>query len=196
VYSNVEDPDGFYGVHSSDIRKSLLLRYHHEGEWSRAFEHHGAAFQTSAPSEDTTRNVLASLEAFGFHRIASHIMTGMREASNSNSSQVDPLEYEVAWRNGNWDLPLSMPNHDLGSEALLYSALRAVHRERETGRALETVRSLIGIEMRRLGALGMESVTHVRDVVKNLLSLREIVVCLQAYETLEKQPLTLPDTCE
>lgn len=123
-------------------------------------------------------------------------MTGMREASNSNSSQVDPLEYEVAWRNGNWDLPLSMPNHDLGSEALLYSALRAVHRERETGRALETVRSLIGIEMRRLGALGMESVTHVRDAVKNLLSMREIVVYLQAYETLEKQPLTLPDTCE
>jgi serine-protein kinase ATM len=53
IYSNIEDPDGFYGIAATDARSSLVRRLHHEDEWSRAFGYHGADFQiTPASSMD------------------------------------------------------------------------------------------------------------------------------------------------
>jgi ataxia telangiectasia mutated family protein len=197
VYSNVEDPDGFYGIKSTEIKQSLLRRYHHEGQWSQAFEQHGAIYQTGVASSRVTDDVLISLEALGFHRIASHLITNLRETDRRSSGVVEPIEYEIAWRNGNWDLPTAPASVQSDSRVSLYTSLRAAARERHSQEAIAKVYGAIRIELQRLNGIGFESITRIRDVVKTLLSLREVACCLQTYTSksfaiVNDEPSTIP----
>ncbi|WVQ63855.1 uncharacterized protein L199_002011 [Kwoniella botswanensis] len=169
IYSNVEDPDGFYGIQNHDVRDALLRRLEHEGQSQRAFGWNGAFIEAaSSNSSNTFLPALHNLHSFGFNRLASSMTSQTRQ----EGVDEDPFFLELAWRTGDWDLPMSeqLSRTPQGS---LYSALRAVHRERDTQAALKIVNESIKVEVDRLSGLGMERMAQIKRTTTNLLCLRE-----------------------
>ncbi|WVW79405.1 hypothetical protein I302_101374 [Kwoniella bestiolae CBS 10118] len=169
IYSNVEDPDGFYGIQNHDVRDALLRRLEHEGQSQRAFGWNGALIETASVNTfNTFLPALHNLHSFGFNRLAS----SMTSQSRQEGVEEDPFSFELAWRTGDWDLPMS----DILSktpQGNLYSALRAVHRERDREAALRIVNSSVKLEVDRLSGLGMERMAQIKKTTTNLLCLRE-----------------------
>lgn len=137
IYTNVEDPDGFYGIQSRDVRSSLVRRFHHEQQWDRAFAYHGADLRHGGSSDydqgSSMSGVLQSLHSFGFDNMAASLFDHSRSGKNGQSLITTDLELDLAWRTGNWDLPLDLtsPATARTPEAALYASLKAIHRERD-----------------------------------------------------------------
>lgn len=193
VYSNVEDPDGFYGIVNPDLRGSLVQRLHHEGEWQRAFELHAADFESMATTTSSivqsgaaahqAGEVDVSLHAMGFHRLASVLGQPQRSAKRGHeATKNEDISYDLAWRTGAWDLP-SDEKHVPGTGRSVFAALRALHRERDPARADEQISLALATELSGLHELGIEATAGVRRVGRDLLSLREIRRWREAVST-------------
>ena len=175
IYNNVEDPDGFYGVKTHDVESALLLGLDHEGDHWNLFGVHGAMIESSTSSRLTASSMLSAvrnLHSLGFSHTASAIMKNVRSGRDVHSSN-DPFILDLAWRTGDWDLPLSSEAAQT-SQGLLYTALRTVHRERDPEIARSFVFQALGAEVEHLHDLGMERMTQIKQITANLLCLREI----------------------
>ncbi|KAK8844109.1 hypothetical protein IAR55_006903 [Kwoniella newhampshirensis] len=172
IYSNVEDPDGFYGIQNHDVRDALLRRLQHEGQSNRAFGWNGALIEASSSREQNLLPALRNLHDFGFSRLASSVASQSHRTQDRSDNETNPIFFELAWRTGDWDLPTTGWSANT-SHGLLYTALRAVHRERDEEAALRIVENSLAVEMKRLGSQGMERMTQIKSITANLLCLRE-----------------------
>lgn len=175
VYSNVNDPDGFYGVKINNVKDSLRLRLNHEGEHFRAFGLHGADLEAAAYGSVSTSDLMASardLHAGGLHRTALSITQSIRTQSDQ-ASTADDLLFEIAWRTGDWDLPVPVAGKT-SSAGSFYSALRSLHRSRDEESMRKSVNGAMKSEMMRLKELGSERMLEIQKAVDNLVSLREV----------------------
>ncbi|KIP03419.1 hypothetical protein PHLGIDRAFT_77596 [Phlebiopsis gigantea 11061_1 CR5-6] len=169
IYTHVDEPDGFYGIETDDLYAHLLKRLHHEHQWQKAFQFHGAALNTRQPVNVNAEGMLQSLHAFGFNNLAMTTLQALPELDDN--LDLGPMTYNLGWRTETWDLPAQTPD---GGGLSLYLALRAVHRERDDLVVSQVVhQSLLG-EMGRLRSLGDENTTEIREVAQNLLCLNEI----------------------
>jgi ataxia telangiectasia mutated family protein len=177
TYSNVDDPDGFYGIKNLDVRDALNRRLQHEGEHHRSLGLHAAALESGLQSISGRSNallVMKDMHHLGFNQLSNAVFGQVKSVDQQNASTPsDPLIFELAWRTGDWDLPLPKGD-DVSSEARLYAALRAVHRERDPNAAAVVVQEGIGAEVARLKDLGMERTGQVKKAVVDLLCLREV----------------------
>lgn len=179
IYSNVEDPDGFYGIKTQDVQSALLRRLDHEGEYWRAFGLHAANVENKVPavaSLGASISAVHQLHSLGFNRLSGAVMSGLR-AGQIDTSASDPVMLDMAWRNGDWDLPMTSESSQTSS-GLLFSAVRAVHRERDQLVAANVVFQAVKREMLHLKVLGPERMTEVQNTVTSLLCLREVVTWL------------------
>ena len=170
IYSHIEEPDGFYGIKTSDLGNFLLKRFVHERQWDKAFHFHGATLEASEGAANSDL-ILESLHSFGFNKLA---MTTF-EASGPNamsSLKTTDLTFRLGWRTENWDLPEAPSLQSSGSS--LYAALRAVHRERNGQTIDDVVRRSTLAEMHRLKALGNEDIAEIRSVTQTLMCLGQI----------------------
>ncbi len=172
IYSNVEDPDGFYGVKTHDVESALHRRLEHEGDYWRSIGVHGAIVESTLSSISAAPSMTSAARDFhelGFNHIANAVL---RNAGSGTSA--DPFVLDLAWRTADWDLPL---NADAAStsQGLLYSALRTVHRERDQDAARLVALNAVRAEVGRLQGLGMERMAEIKQTTANLLCLREIV---------------------
>jgi len=179
IYSNVEDPDGFYGIQTHDVKKALLRRLQHEKQSWRAFGLNGAAFETrsnrKAP-DASAMSMMSNLHDMGFD----HLSSGLYKATQSlqkEESADDPLLLELAWRTNDWDLPVSTEAAKT-PHGSFHSCLRAVHRQRDQQAARSLVDVAIRSEVGRLGDLGLERMAQIKDSAANLVCLREISLWL------------------
>lgn len=85
----------------------------------------------------------------------------------------DPLLFELAWRMGSWDLPVA-DGKGLSSQASLYQALRALHREQDPSNARSAVQRSIRAEMLRLKQFSNERMPEITKTITGLLCLREL----------------------
>lgn len=176
IYSNVEDPDGFYGIQTHDVKSALLRRLQHEKQSWRAFGLNGAAFETGSnrrSSGASALSMMSNLHDMGFDHLSSGLYKASRSSQQAESAD-DPLLLELAWRTGDWDLPVSaeVAKTPHGS---FYSCLRAVHRQRDQQAARVLVDSAIRSETGRLGELGLERMAQIKSSTANLVCLREIL---------------------
>lgn len=170
IYSHIDEPDGFYGIKTADLRHFLIKRFHHEKQWEKAFRFHGAALEAGSPEAVDTDGLLSSFHAFGFDRLAiGTLQTSQIGLDTRNSSSA--MCYQLGWRTETWDLP---DNTGDGSGATLYQALRAVYRERDPHVVDVIVRSSLGDEMTRLRHLGTENISGIREVARNIMCLGQI----------------------
>ncbi|KAI0091661.1 hypothetical protein BDY19DRAFT_638931 [Irpex rosettiformis] len=169
IYSRVDEPDGFYAISTQNVRGLLLKRLHHENQWDKAFQFHGAALETHKPDSDGANGVLRSLRAFGFDSLA---MTTLQTMPGAETLVDRQMTYELGWRAGRWDLP-QISNSDETSTSL-YLALRAIHRERDTQVINNVVLEQLLQQMRHLKRLGHENLVEIRQVAQCLMCLNEI----------------------
>ncbi|KAG1739997.1 hypothetical protein EDB19DRAFT_1709685 [Suillus lakei] len=170
IYSHIDEPDGFYGIKTADLRHFLIKRFHHEKQWEKAFRFHGAAIEAGTPEAVDTDGLLSSFHAFGFDRLAiGTLQTSQIGLDTRNSSSA--MCYQLGWRTETWDLP---DNTGDSSGATLYQALRAVYRERDPRAVDVIVRSSLDDEMTRLRQLGTENISGIREVARNIMCLGQI----------------------
>ncbi|PWN25736.1 hypothetical protein BDZ90DRAFT_61352 [Jaminaea rosea] len=158
VYSNIEDPDSFYGVHHKDLRGSLVRRLHHEEEWRRAFELHAADYECGG-SAGSEAAIAQSLHQMGFNKLAS-------------SMDAVYADYEVAWRTEDWSLPTDRDPQP-GNGVNVFAALRALHQEQDDTVIGRTISQALASEARALSGAGVEAVSQIRRVCRDLMSLSE-----------------------
>ena len=170
IYSHIDEPDGFYGIKSSDLRHFLIKRFHHEKQWEKAFHFHGAALEAGSPETADADGLLSSFHAFGFNQLAlGTLRTSQIGFDSRNSSSA--MCYQLGWRTETWDLP-DNAGDSLG--ATLYQALRAVYRERDSRAVNTIVRNSLYDEMVHLRQLGTENISGIREVARNIMCLSQI----------------------
>ena len=179
IYSNVEDPDGFYGIQTRDISGALSRRLQHEKLSLRAFGLYGAAFETTSSKQAVKESIIplmTNLHDIGFDRLASGIYKSAR-SDVQQEDEHDPLLLDLAWRTGDWDLPVS-DELAITSQGSFYSCLQAVHRQRDQSVAKVLVDKAVRTEVGRLGELGLEQIAQIKQSSTNLVCLREIALWL------------------
>ncbi|THU87972.1 hypothetical protein K435DRAFT_730265 [Dendrothele bispora CBS 962.96] len=168
IYSNIDEPDGFYGIQTQDHYKFLMKQFHHEKQWEKAFRFHGAALEADMGNASETEGLLNAFQSYGFNHLATQTLL----SSISNQNIESTMTYQLGWRTETWDLP---DRHDEESPgASLYLALRALHRERDQRAVDRIVEHAFFQEMENLRSLGSENVSQIRQAVQNLMSLSQI----------------------
>lgn len=171
IYDHIEEPDGFYGIRTRDLNQFLIRRFHHEQQWEKAFQFHGAALEAGHSVAGHTEGILQSLHAFGFDKLAINTLQSPPGTIGTDNSVTD-MSYQLGWRSETWDLPdQSSPR---SSEAALYVALRAIHRERDQRAVDETLRGALREQVQRLRSLGNENQVEIRQITRNLMCLSQI----------------------
>ncbi|KAJ3865158.1 hypothetical protein EV359DRAFT_80764 [Lentinula novae-zelandiae] len=166
IYSNIDEPDGFYAIRTQDHHQFLMRRFHHEKEWGKAFRFHGAALETDTQNATEIEGLLQSFHSYGFNHIATQTLL--------NSDQENPdIAYRLGWRAETWDLPESNDGYHPG--ASLYLALRAVHRERDQGVTDAVIRHVLFKEMDHLRTLGSENIAQIREAIQSLMCLSQAI---------------------
>ncbi|GAA6062607.1 hypothetical protein JCM10212_004902 [Sporobolomyces blumeae] len=178
IYAEIDEPDGFYGRQSDNIREALVRRHRHEGRWLEAFQAYGAQHeaqsgQTGIDSSSATVGVVNSLASFGFHRLAMSIFQPARLDGALQECDVAPeLPYELAWRTDVWDLPIE-PRAASTSAATLYAALRASRRGRSAEETRSAIRTHLTSEVRKLSSVSVDLPEPSTKVLETVLALRE-----------------------
>ena len=171
IYSHIDEPDGFYGIQTEDLRNFFVKRLHHENQWDKAFRYHGAMVESGSAAPSDADGIVQSMYAFGFNQLALGTMQNFF-ADTNDTTESSALAYNLGWRAESWDLPENLGEGNSG--ATLYLALRAIYRERSLQAADTILRRAFTQEMNRLRELGNENFTEIRQVVQNLMCLSQV----------------------
>ncbi|TFK73765.1 hypothetical protein BDN72DRAFT_956320 [Pluteus cervinus] len=163
IYTHIDEPDGFYGIQTQDLHRFLIKRFHHEKQWEKAFQFHGAALEVRQNQSKEAEGLLQAFHSFGFDRLA---MESLQTSSTSIASSN--LSYTLGWRTDTWDLPESNIN---SPGASVYVALRAVHREVDPRRIDQAVQISLLQSISRLRSIGPENLAEIREVAQDIMCL-------------------------
>lgn len=171
IYAHIDEPDGFYGIKTTDLHHFLIKRFHHEHQWDKAFRFHGAAIEAGSRESIDADGLLQSFHAFGFDSLAIGTLQGSQKGFQSDEAS-SIMSYQLGWRTETWDLPETGDSQD--SNITLYRALRAVHRERDPHVVDSAIQSALCDAMERLRTLGNEDITEIRETARNIMSLNQL----------------------
>ncbi|KAK2463511.1 hypothetical protein APHAL10511_004262 [Amanita phalloides] len=170
IYSHIDEPDGFYGIKSYDLRRFLIKRFHHEKQWDKALRFHGAALEAGSREGFAAEGLLEAFHAFGFDQLAIDTLRGPSTLGN-NVPTTSYMNYQLAWRTETWDLP---ERAETTSGAALYHAFRSIYRERDVETIDRIVRSSLLDQVSQLRPLGAENVAEIRKVTQDIMCLGQI----------------------
>lgn len=165
IYSHIDEPDGFYGIKPADLHQFLSRRYHHEKQWDKALQFHGATLEAEPDNTTSTDSLLQSLSSWGFNHL---VMNTLRSTSSTGTTSLD---YRLGWRTETWDLP---ERKEYSSESSLYFAIRAVYQERNSRLVDEVIDKGMSCTMERLRTLGSENLIEIREIVREIMCLKEV----------------------
>ncbi|KAJ3694312.1 hypothetical protein LUZ60_009792 [Juncus effusus] len=135
AYKQINEPDSIYGVIQTNKMASQIARFEHEGNWSKSLEYYDLLAR-SAPMRnmnnshnnnihennimmgkklvnwESNKGLMRSLQKTGCTHILDTYCQGL---TNQNGFfQHDPefidIQYEAAWRAGNWDFSFFIPD--------------------------------------------------------------------------------------
>jgi ataxia telangiectasia mutated family protein len=165
IYSHIDEPDGFYGIKTEDIHQFLARRYHHEKQWEKALQFHGATVEAEPGNTMGSEGLLQSFSSFGFSHL---VMNTLRTTSSIGSSSLD---YRLGWRTETWDLP---ERNAFSTGSSLYFAIRAIYRERNPRTVDAVIHRGLSRTMDRLRSLGSENLTEIREIVREVMCLKQV----------------------
>ncbi|KDR80743.1 hypothetical protein GALMADRAFT_241175 [Galerina marginata CBS 339.88] len=170
IYAHIDEPDGFYGIKTHDLHQFLIKRFHHEHQWDKAFQFHGAALEAGETQKGEEEGLLKSFHSFGFDHLAIDTLRNL--AGDSPDSTSSSMSYILGWRTETWDLPDAAQEI---SGAPLYRSLRSIYRERDPRILESNIRSSLFQEMGHLRSLGSENLTEIRTVSRDLMCLGQVI---------------------
>ncbi|KAH7658740.1 Non-specific serine/threonine protein kinase protein [Dioscorea alata] len=131
--SHINEPDSIYGIIQSQKLASQTVTYEHEGNWSKALECYDLLVRTaglgdtdSISSEGTSdayhmssgdrkmghwkpyKGLMRSLNKIGCSHVLDFYCQGLlsQKVQFQHDLEFTELQYEAAWRAGNWDFSL------------------------------------------------------------------------------------------
>ncbi|KAF6155451.1 hypothetical protein GIB67_019977, partial [Kingdonia uniflora] len=124
--TQINDPDSLYGIIRSDKLTSQIITFEHERNWSKALEYYDlqvrsegwmqpdqGARQASISNDQVTRRtyykgLMRSLQQTGCTHVLDLYCQGLTSQKGhfQHDSEFTELQYEAAWRAGNWDFSL------------------------------------------------------------------------------------------
>lgn len=119
---------------------------------------------------------MRDLHHLGFDHVSNSVFASLQQTSTSNKAVEhinESLLFELAWRTSDWDLPVVAETKP-SPESLLYTSLRAVHRERDLSVAQAAVHDAINLEIGVLRECGVERMTQIKKTVTDLICLNEV----------------------
>lgn len=165
IYSHIDEPDGFYGIRTNDLQQFLIRRFHHEKQWDKALQFHGATVEADPNYIAGSDGLLQAFSSFGFNHL---VMNTLRTPGSGSSSALD---YRLGWRTETWDLP---ERKEFSTGSSLYFTLRALYRERNP-RTIDSITQRAFLRtMDRLRNLGSENMTEIREIVQEIMCLKQI----------------------
>ena len=195
VYSQVDDPDAFYGLRSDDPRAAALRRHRHEGRWADAMGDYGATLESvsgrsTGQSSSTRFGVVESLAQLGFSQISGSLLSSW-DLDASQDEQA--FAHQVAWRTANWDFPTA--EQPTTSDGRLYAALRSFARSVNLSSVPSIVARVKAREVERLPRL--TTAAERLEAVSTILALQDIetvgaLACEPSLERFHKAATTIP----
>jgi len=95
----------------------------------------------------------------------------MNTLRSTSSTGTTSLDYRLGWRTETWDLP---ERKEYSSESSLYFAIRAVYQERNSRLVDEVIDKGMSCTMERLRTLGSENLIEIREIVREIMCLKEV----------------------
>ncbi|XP_041351980.1 serine-protein kinase ATM-like isoform X2 [Gigantopelta aegis] len=128
AYRCIGDPDGIYGCGAGRLAdsSSRVKTYLHENKWEKAVITYDIEMKNAALSHQL--GLLQTIQNFGAESMLELCLQGISTASQQNMSpEVQELQYEAAWRAGQWNLNIpSRLDSGMGFHQALYCALDAL----------------------------------------------------------------------
>ncbi|OQU86537.1 serine/threonine-protein kinase ATM isoform X2 [Sorghum bicolor] len=137
AFTRINEPDSIYGLTLANEIASQLIRYEHEGDWSSALEYYDLLVRStpkehlgnltgsvltgpstvSSRAEDTTLNwkmhkgLMRSLQKTGCSHVLDVYCEGLTHQKGclQQDAEFIDIQYEAAWRAGNWDFSFFIP---------------------------------------------------------------------------------------
>ncbi|KAF8657076.1 hypothetical protein HU200_060414 [Digitaria exilis] len=135
AFTRINEPDSIYGITLANEITSQIIRYEHEGDWSGALEYYDLLVRSSpkehlgnltgpvltGPSafraEDKMLNwkmhkgLMRSLQKTGCSHVLNVYCEGLthQKGSLQQDAEFIDIQYEAAWRAGNWDFSFFIP---------------------------------------------------------------------------------------
>lgn len=134
AFTQINEPDSIYGIIQSNKLTSQIITFEHEGNWNKALEHYDLLVRSSEmgridclagklSADDPSTSSLAegnlgdwkyykglmrSLQKTGCTHVLDVYCQGLtnRRGYFQHDSEFTDLQYEAAWRAGNWDFSL------------------------------------------------------------------------------------------
>lgn len=157
--TQINEPDSLYGIIQSHKLTSQIITFEHEGNWSKALEYYDLQIRSDPVAQGNSyspenvlhsygsvedqmiekkpyKGLIRSLQQIGCTHLLDVYCQGL--TSQKGRFQHDPefteLQYETAWRSGNWDFSLlygesNVPSIQQGGDHFnenLHSCLRAL----------------------------------------------------------------------
>ncbi|XP_009622788.1 serine/threonine-protein kinase ATM isoform X4 [Nicotiana tomentosiformis] len=129
--TQINEPDSLYGIIQSHKLTSQIITFEHEGNWSKALEYYDLQIRSDPVAQGSSctpenflhssgsavdqmiekkpyKGLIRSLQQIGCTHLLDVYCQGL--TSQKGRFQHDPefteLQYEAAWRSGNWDFSL------------------------------------------------------------------------------------------
>ncbi|KAH3729489.1 hypothetical protein DPMN_055461, partial [Dreissena polymorpha] len=135
AYTWIGEPDGVYGCGAG--RKadasSRICTYQHENQWDKAVM--TCDIQMSQSAQCSQYDMLHVLQRFGTSHVLSTYLKGMlgEEVTTNLSFSVRELQFEAAWRVGQWALEMpARQGFAQGYHDMMYRALRSINEDHFT----------------------------------------------------------------
>ncbi|KAL4233543.1 hypothetical protein ACF0H5_008223 [Mactra antiquata] len=135
AYSWIGDPDGVYGCgagRKADV-SSRICTYQQENQWDKAVV--SCDIQVSQSGCDYQYGLLHALQNFGASHVFNTYLQGMMGTDDSSnlSSDIKELQYEAAWKMGQWNID-SSNKLETGTRfhESLYKAMKAMKEDHLT----------------------------------------------------------------
>ncbi|CAL4957640.1 unnamed protein product [Urochloa decumbens] len=135
AFTRINEPDSIYGITLANEIASQIIRYEHEGDWSSALEYYDLLVRSTrkenlgnltgsvltGPSafraEDKMLNwkmhkgLMRSLQKTGCSHVLDVYCEGLshQKGSLQQDEEFIDIQYEAAWRAGNWDFSFFIP---------------------------------------------------------------------------------------
>ncbi|KAJ1684822.1 hypothetical protein LUZ63_016212 [Rhynchospora breviuscula] len=138
AYRQINEPDSIYGIVQTNKMTSQIVRFEHEGNWSKSLEYYDLLVRSAPagdiaispermckdgnsytslsgmnkPNLDLYKGLLRSLQKTGCtHMLDMYCqgLTSQKEFLHNDPEFVD-IQFEASWRAGNWDFSFLVPD--------------------------------------------------------------------------------------
>ncbi|XP_060082468.1 serine-protein kinase ATM-like [Ylistrum balloti] len=172
AFQQIGDPDGLYGCGAGRLAdtSSRVKTYEHENLWDKALVTYD--IDKASSTAGSNLGLLQALQNFGALEVLNNYFHGISTGTDV-APNVQELQYQAAWKAGQWTLDPTLRCNQTGYQQAVYAALNAVRDDHLSmaSTAIQTARLCV---MERLREGSMESARCLYPMLTDLNCVSQI----------------------